>query len=864
MSLFSSNICKTVLWIIFAFMMPLVAMGQATSSNSITAKQNAPAAAAAAAVPAVQTGADISSGGGPSSLPFVNVLPLPAKDGSIDYNAWESTAKSVEEIVSGQAQTVYRLEDVREILFEWRKVFEGAQSTNKDRIETVKSQLRVFTPSIDGKEVPSEVTPRQEQLEKQLKELEAPSVRADEAYKRANGLIREVDVAVRESHTEKLLKRFPSPLNPSNWAFGVDAVSKTLHQLVHEVSSRQALMSIRANITNNLPLMITLLVVGLGLIIGGFRLTTRVSKYIASIENARKRKLYTILVLFIGRVVMPVVGALILMQALHISGLFGIVGKRVIDSLLYVSLVFFLTLWLAQEIFPKSHDVLALKLSDGWRQKGRVITISYGALISLQIINISLIGRQDTNEAAYSVINFPFLCLMAFILFVLSLLLQSTYKQPNSSSGDVDDISDTKQLSDAEELSESISRAVGRGVMVVSVVGVVAGAAGYMEVALAVLSPIGATFILFATIRFVQEIITDLYALIMRSDEAVDDDLAPVLINLALVVASLPLFAMLWGVSTDELLSIWHTLLNGVSIGETRISLTNLIIFIGVFVLGYMATRLFQASMKTSILPRTRMDIGARNALISGVGYLGIFLAALIAVHTAGLNLSGLAIVAGALSVGIGFGLQNIVSNFVSGIILLIERPVSLGDWIQVGEVEGFVTAISVRSTRIRTFDYRDIIIPNSDLIAGQVANWNGFSRVGRISVQVGVAYGSDTDKVSNTLYEIAIAQDAALHSPQPSVLLSGFGDNTIDFDLRVFVRDISMGVYTASSIRHQIVKKFAEENIVIAFPQRDIHIQDVDHIIEKIRFGSAAKDVKAAPEKPSEEKPAGASSASG
>jgi small-conductance mechanosensitive channel len=203
------------------------------------------------------------------------------------------------------------------------------------------------------------------------------------------------------------------------------------------------------------------------------------------------------------------------------------------------------------------------------------------------------------------------------------------------------------------------------------------------------------------------------------------------------------------------------------------------------------------------------MERSAREALVSTFGYVAVALAVIVALSIAGIKFSNLAIIAGALSVGIGFGLQNVVNNFVSGIILLVERPVRTGDWIIVGGTEGYVKHISIRTTTIQTFDRADVIVPNSDLISNQVTNWTLRNLWGRIKVPIGVAYGSDTATVKETLLEIAKNNaDIIKGNPQlseASVLFLGFGDSALNFELRAIIRDVDRRLHVISDINFAI-----------------------------------------------------------
>ena len=297
------------------------------------------------------------------------------------------------------------------------------------------------------------------------------------------------------------------------------------------------------------------------------------------------------------------------------------------------------------------------------------------------------------------------------------------------------------------------------------------------------------------------------------------------------MIAAIPVFALIWGARVSDLAEGWTRLRQGVSLGGVRLSPGAIVTFLAVFVVGYGITRFIQGAFRTSILPRTRIDAGGQNAIVSGLGYIGVMLASVLAITAAGIDLSNLAIVAGALSVGIGFGMQNIVSNFVSGIILLIERPIALGDWIRVGTAEGYVRRISVRSTQIQTFDRTNIIVPNSDLISQPVTNWTRGSLQGRVIVPVTVAYGSDTRKVTQILTEIAEDQPIVLINPPPSVFFTGFGADGLNFEIRAIISDVNQGLGVQTEIRHQIIDRFERDEIVIPYTHRDVTIRNVEEL---------------------------------
>lgn len=302
-------------------------------------------------------------------------------------------------------------------------------------------------------------------------------------------------------------------------------------------------------------------------------------------------------------------------------------------------------------------------------------------------------------------------------------------------------------------------------------------------------------------------------------------------LTFALVICAIPVLMLQWGFSGADIRDGFKSLLFGMEIGSFKISLARILIGIVLFIALLFTTRLFQHWLKDKALKETRLDPGIIDSIDTVVGYACISISALIAISYAGFDVTNLAIVAGALSVGIGFGLQSITNNFVSGLILLIERPIRVGDRIVVGTEQGYVRRISVRATEVETFDKASLIIPNSELITGRVLNWTHRNKMGAANVKVGVAYTADPEKVAEILRRVANAHPGVLTTPGPWVGLDNFGDSALNFVLRVSLPDIDEAGTVQSELRMAILREFRAEGIEIPFNTVDVNMRDLDGV---------------------------------
>jgi len=274
-----------------------------------------------------------------------------------------------------------------------------------------------------------------------------------------------------------------------------------------------------------------------------------------------------------------------------------------------------------------------------------------------------------------------------------------------------------------------------------------------------------------------------------------------------------------WSVSQDFASSL-RAAYFGFKIGGVTLSLSSLLVAGLALAIVMAATRALQNWLSSRYLPRTRLDAGVSNSIRTIVGYLGVLAALAISGAQLGLDFQKVAIVAGALSVGIGFGLQSIANNFVSGLILLWERGIRVGDWIVVGADQGFVRRINARATEIETFDRGTLIVPNATLVGGPVKNWMHADRTGRIVIAVSVAYESDVETARELLIAVAKAQDSVLAIPAPLVLFNQFGDWALKFELICYVDDIVVAERVRSEMNFDILRRMREAGLRIPYPK--------------------------------------------
>ncbi len=263
-----------------------------------------------------------------------------------------------------------------------------------------------------------------------------------------------------------------------------------------------------------------------------------------------------------------------------------------------------------------------------------------------------------------------------------------------------------------------------------------------------------------------------------------------------------------------------------VSFGEIEITPATLLIATLIILIAYGLSRLLQRILRRKVFEQIHLHKGSQSAICRLLHIIIMCLGVFIAIQHTGINLTALAAVSAVLLVGIGLGLQTITHNFISGLIMLFERPVQEGDYVEVNGVQGTVQAVNAYSTKVETLDRMTIIVPNSKFLSENVTNWSFQDSKVRIHATVGVSYGADVELVGETLLEVGRAHPEVLSDPQPQMQFLGFGDSSLNFDLLVWIEDPTRQYIVISDLNFAIVRAFRERNITIPFPQRDLHVR--------------------------------------
>jgi len=749
---------------------------------------------------------------------FMSSAGFAQSDNTELVNAWIATATRAEEVLEADLASTPALEALRAELVAQRSEALGLEVVTQSNIAPLRLELDALgVPPDDGTVEALEISTRRTTLDAAIVRETVPLLLAQAAFRRADALIHDINTVIRTRFSETLVELGPSPLSPTLWPEAISAVSHYATRLIGEVRDTFTQETSRSAVAQKAPLALLLAGLGLWMLLGVRRGFTDLIK--RGLAQGGDVTVWQSSLADLARFLVPSVGAAAVIFAIHSFELVGVWGIAIVDVLPQISLALIAAPWLGHSVFGAAQK----GESDAVARSGYRMSVLLGAVYAASILLAAVTVQGEFTIGTQAVLDFPLIAIAASVFYRLSGILKSGWHTG-------------LELNDDTAKSKFIfSGILSQLLMAFAIITPIFAAIGYFAAARFLVFPTIVTLALLATILVLFNLIrafldywTEGEGQELRRDQT---RLIPVFVGFLLTIGALPLLALIWGARPSDLWEIWGWLNDGVTVGESRFSLTDFLVFVVIFGIGYTITRLLQKSIRNTVLPRTKMDIGGKTAVLTGVGYAGITIAALAAISATGLDLSSLAIVAGALSVGIGFGLQAIVSNFVSGIILLVERPIKEGDWIVAGGHEGIVRKISVRATLVDTFDRCAVVIPNSDLIAGSVLNWTSPDISGRVKVPIGVAYGTDPEKVKGVLLSIAANQPFALKYPAPSVVFKNFGASSLDFELRVFIRDVNKILSVHSDINFEIARRFVEEGIEIPFDQHDVTLKNIDQI---------------------------------
>lgn len=743
---------------------------------------------------------------------------------------WQKTATKAEALLDLPLArrghiTIDQWEDLRLDLTVQREeaLILSDRGTLKGRIARAQlADLDSVTPK--GQSEPTWVKQKRSKLNDKISSEEGPAIAARDIEARNGVLVQEIDQILRQKRRQKLFSHSHPILAADTWAVAIRDLRLARINLGQNTTIRQPHPELVG-----VPLTVRIiLVVGIAIAAAWIARRSR-GALRASIDrlDASPGSPRRVLGLAFARdlldIAMPAIVLLTVLASVKVLTADMPIMAALSGQAIIAGLTVIFARWLAQSIFNPAFAPAQLVSipGNGSAKAIRLITLLGFAMAADSLVEY--VDLQPGNSAsAVSIASF-------FVVVVTGLLAWRLAQALKDATGARSETGERATKRATVHRATDMVQPAAQAMTVAAAFGILASLAGFIPLGRYVLTSTLTSLAAVCTALFLYRSLTQASELLFRRSDSSGSrylQLLPLAFGFILFFCSLAIVAVMWGISAENIIDWILALKYGVEIGQIRVSFGSVMTFALVFLLGYTLTRWLQRVLHFAVLDRLHIEAGARAAVLTGFGYLGLTLSALVAITAAGLDLSSLAFVAGALSVGVGFGLQSVVANFVSGIILLIERPIKVGDWIEVGAYSGHVRKIAFRSTHIETFDRHEVIVPNTELISGSVTNLTYGGSLGRITLPVGIAYGSDVDLARQVLLETLTANPRVLNDPGPSVVLDSLGDSAINLKALCFVENVNQRQSVRSDLYFAILKELEKAGIAIPFPQREIRLR--------------------------------------
>jgi small-conductance mechanosensitive channel len=738
---------------------------------------------------------------------------------------WERVLARAEQAITRPDLIDAELNNIRRDVTEIQQQAIVVQAEGQVQVQATRQLLEALGPKPDAAKdqvEPDSVAAHRRALEEQLANAETRARQSELAVTRSERLLRQVLETRRQMLLSRLSAAGPSPLNPIVWGAAAREAGRLLTQRVIDVGTWRADLASAEAWRDALPRLLAVIL--LAVLIGWPARRWLLDRFGRRAEPAAPsyaRRLLAAAVEATGRGILPALAAAAVLAVLLQENLVDGTLRALLELLASNAIAYLVVTGFVGAALAPDHAAWRLPALDD--RMARRLNRRIGVVAALFFLGRVLGEIAATLDAGIELRQLGGLAIASALALAWMMLLG------RSVWSGVDAVRQEGGRADRWRLVRLALGTVALAAPVSLLLGYV-NIAPFLQHNLTVGAAVAALLLL---LRGLARDVSNLLlvdhtraSVILRRQLALSPGashrivvLLELLFDLVLLLLAAAIALNLIGFDARDILRVAGMALREVRIGGLRITVTDLL-FAFVLLLALLATtRYVQRYVGERLLPETRLDPGAQNSIRSFVGYAGIVLSIMVAIGATGIDLSSLALVAGALSVGIGFGLQNVVNNFVSGLVLLVERPIRVGDWIVVGGHEGIVRRINLRATEIETFRRQAVIVPNAEILSSHLVNWTHIDRTARVDVPILVDPASDPATVQEIMRGCAMAHPEVARHPLPLVLFNGIVPGALAFELRAFIENVDLILIVPSDLRHAIHKAFAEKGVRFAAP---------------------------------------------